>query len=624
MQILRRLRWLSGILISTMRSKLSTAGGFQEDFRRILPLGIEAFAAYASHHTNFNKQNSTMNFLKILLVGVAAIVLSTPLSAQQLTPAERERIEAVFEGLVEEGEPGYAVGIVREGQTVFEAYDGLANISHGVSIGPDTRINIASVAKQYVALMTLELVARGEIDLEADFRSYLLDAMPNIQEKISIANLLSHTSGVRDHVTLRALMGVTWYERPFNNRTAMRLLNAQEELNFAPGSDYLYSNSNYILLAEVIAEVTQERFDDYARSFFDRIDMPDSGWKRRYGDALPNEARGYMNFNGWIENPQIANYFGDGFLFTTLPDQLAWERQLQGIPSSLPSEVVERSQTRLGADMPGNYGFGLEFGSFADDRSIYQVGSTGGYNAYTLRLPERHISIVVMLNTAQIGSVQLGNQLAAALLDVPMDQVFSYSAGPEELLNRPAYSDVTGRYELQDGTIIKIAERDGILFREIEGSSPVALVHEEGNFFVYSSNAQLKMAFELANSGAKKLNIYLPTQPVQIGHELEALPDSDIDRASLKGCYFNSETRTEIEIDWIDGDNFLMIKNGRSRDAKMLSANYLRWNNYRLRFERGGEENVARLWVDNGRIRNVRFDPTDKCHRGTLGRFIPQ
>lgn len=565
-----------------------------------------------------------MNSLKVLLVMLAAVGLSANLSAQQLTPEELERVEAVLEGLVEEGEPGFAVGIVRNGQTVFQTYQGLADISHEVPIGPESRINIASLAKQYVGLMTLDLAAQGNIDLDADFRIYLSAAMPNIGKKISIANLLTHTSGVRDLSTLRSLMGVTWYERPFSNRTAMRLLNAQEELNFTPGSDYLYSNSNYILLAEVIAAVTGQSFTAYARSFFDKIGMKNTGWKRRYGLVQPNEAKGYMNFNGWIENPQIANYFGDGFLYTTLPDQLNWERQLQGAESGLPRVVLLQSQLRPDASLPGNYGYGLELGTFADESTVFHLGSTGGYNAYTLRLPERQTSIVVMLNTGQIGAAWLGNRLAAALLNVSIDRVFHYPKGPEKISVRPANADVTGRYELGDGTIVRIVEKDGLLSREIEGAKPVALIHDQGNVYSYETNRNLKIAFGLAADGRRLISIYLPTQAVQVGAELASFPIDDEGRSSLEGCFFNSETRTEIEINWSEGNSFRMIKNGRSRDVRMVGADYLRWNSYRLRFERDDQNRLQRLWVDNDRIQNVRFERWDQCRGETLGRFIPQ
>lgn len=551
----------------------------------------------------------------ILFAGLAVILtLTAKAHAQPITEAEKARVEAVFADLIEEGDPGYAVGIVRGGESIYATYGGLAEVSHSVPIGPQTRINVASVAKQYVALMALDLAEEGRIDLGADFRTYLTDAMPEVKETITVTHLLTHTSGVRDQNSLWALTGVTWYERPFANRDAMRLLNRQRELNFTPGSQYLYSNANYILLAEMIGAVAGERFDLYARSFFDEIGMTNSGWKRRYGLVQPNEAKGYMNFNGWVANPQIANFFGDGFLYTTLPDQMTYEAQLQGAPSPLPGSVIAKSQTRPDPDLPGGYGFGLEFATFNKEPAIYHVGSTGGYNAYTLRLPGRDTSVVVMLNTSRISSVGLGQRVAAALLDIPVESLGDNPARPDTLLARPENAEVLGRYELDSGTIIRIVETpSGGLARETDGSEPADLIHEDGNVFEYSTIPGLRIAFDAAPDGRKRFRLFMATQGTQTALELPAPPQGDAARSSLEGCFLNAETDTEIVMKWVEGDAFTMTKNGRSRDATMVGPDYLRWNSYKFRYERDETGAVARLWVDRDRIRNVRFEPWDKC-----------
>ena len=557
-------------------------------------------------------------------VVLAALAGFASAQAQPLTDAERARVEAVFDGLMEDGGPGYAVGVVRDGQSVFFAYGGLAEVSHSVPIGPETRINVASVAKQYVALMVLDLAEQGRVDLKADFRTYLTDAMPKVKETVTVTHLLTHTSGVRDQNSLWALTGVTWYERPHNNGTAMRLLNAQGSLNFEPGSQFLYSNANYILLAELVEAVSGERVDIYARGFFDAIGMESSGYKRRYGLALPNEAKGYMYYDGWIANPQIANFFGDGFLYTTLPDQMAYEAQLQGEPSALPPSVIAKSQTRPDPTLPGGYGFGLEFDTFLKAPAIYHVGSTGGYNAYTLRLPEIETAIVVMLNTSRIGSVGLGQRVAAALLDVPVEAIGDYPAGPETLLARPENAAVLGRYELDSGTIVTITQdEEGVLYREIEGSQPAALLHREGNVFEYSTIPGLRIAFDNAEDGTRRFRLFMATQGTQTALERPAPPTDAASKTSLEGCYYNAETRTEIVMEWAGDQNFRFIKNGRSREAVMVSADEVRWNGYKLRFERGDAGEVSRLWVDRDRIRNVRFELWDQCRGESLGRFSP-
>ncbi len=544
----------------------------------------------------------------LLLLGTST---AQPAGAQPLSTDEVQRVETVLAETGAEDAPGVAVGIVRGGEVVLERYVGLADLSHSIPLGPETRVNIASNAKQFVALMVLDLAERGEVDLDADFRTYLPDAMPGIGEAITVKNLLTHTSGIRDVYDLWALTGITWYNNRLRNREAMELLNRQTALNFAPGDEYLYSNSNYILLAEMIAEVTDERFDEYAREFFARLGMESTGWKRTNGSIVPDLARAYGNWNGWREDPAIANLFGDGFLYTTLPDRLEWERQLQGSPSPLARALIGRSQQRPDETLPGDYGFGLEIGEYRGLPEVSHVGSTGGYNAHLRRFPDQNLAVVVMGNTTEIGVVALGRALSDALLEDVYPSASAYPTEPETLLARPANSDVTGRFVTASGSIIRIVEREGELFRELDGRDPARLVHERGNLFEYETVPGLKIAFDRTEAGERRFRIYYPGQPVSSGLPLPPPPEDPGEKRAIEGRYINAETDTEIVIAFKDGDAFAMTKNGREREAAMISPNLLAWNNYRFRFQRSEDGAVEALLVDNNRIRSVRFDPVD-------------
>lgn len=548
-------------------------------------------------------------FLQALAASLC-VALSVPAAAQPLTDAERARVDAVLQGLAGPGEPGVAVGIVRGGEVVLEHYTGLADLAHDIPLGPESRLNIASNAKQYVALMVLDMAERGLIDLDADFRAYLPDAMPEVDATITVANLLTHTSGIRDIYDLWALTGVTWYERPYRNRDAMELLNRQAGLNFAPGSDYLYSNSNYVLLAELIGAVSGERFDRYAASFFSDLGMGSTSWRSRYGNIVPQMARAYGQWDGWLEDPAIANLWGDGFLFTSLPDQLVWEQQLQGADSALAGAVITASQTRPFEMLPGTYGFGLEHSVHRGLSEVSHVGSTGGYNAYVRRLPDENLAIVVMGNTTQISVVGLGFNLTAAVLGEGYGTDPEYPAGPEEVLGLPARAEILGLYE-GDNTLIRITEREGELFREIEGRDPVRLVPEGGNIWAYETLPDLKIAFEPGADGGRQFRLFLSTQPVASYERLEPVPADDSAFAELEGRFLNAETDTEILIEHLGGTQFAMVKNGRRREAQMLQGDELRWNGYRFRYQRDASGTVTGMLVDNNRMLNVDFPRVD-------------
>ena len=341
---------------------------------------------------------------------ISAWLLLTPFQAAnaQIDEQDAEALRQLIDGLIEDGDPGYAVGVGVDDEVVFTHYAGLAILDTPTPIGEQTRFNIASVAKQYTALMILELVEAGKVDLDQDFRTYLPEAMPNIEERVTVAQLLTHTSGIRDVYDLFFLTNQTWFEVDFGPREARGLLSAQTALNFAPGSDYLYSNSNYILLADLIAEVTGEQFPAYATAFLAERGMEDSLARRRFGSIVPNKARSYGNYgSGWLQDPDIANTYGDGFIFATLNDQMHWEKQVWGHGQTLPAALIDRSQAALEEVPYKDYGYGLFRGSYRGLQTVFHEGATNSFNSHTLRFPELKTSIITMGNPNQIGSVGL-------------------------------------------------------------------------------------------------------------------------------------------------------------------------------------------------------------------------
>ncbi len=532
-------------------------------------------------------------------------MISAPAWGQSLDQDQQTAVEAALDGLVAEGEPGYAVGIVRGGEVVFEHYEGLADLANGIPVGPESRFNIASNAKQYVALMALDLADRGMIDPEADFRTYLPDAMPEVDQTITVTQLVTHTSGIRDIYDLWALTGITWYERPLSNRNAIEILDRQTGLNFTPGSAHLYSNSNYVLLAELIAQVSGQPFHEYAGEFFARLGMEATNWRRRYAEIVPHHARAYGNWDGWLEDPAIANMLGDGFLFTTLRDQLAWEQQVQGAPSSLPQSLIAESQQRPDNSLPGQYGYGLEISTFRGRLEVSHIGSTGAYNAYVRRFPEEDLAIVVMGNSSQMGVVGLGYSLTEAVLGEDFGTPPVYAAGPETTLERPAEEAILGLYE-GGGTLIRIVRRNGGLYREIEGRDPVRLDYERGNVWAYETLPDLKIVFEPAAGGGRQFRLFMTSQPTATYERLAPIPVEEAQLRALEGRYVNVETDTEIIVEYADG-GFTMIKNGRRRELQMVQADELRWNAYHLRIQRDQTGAITGMLVDNNRVRNVDF-----------------
>ncbi|MEO0727537.1 MAG: serine hydrolase domain-containing protein, partial [Bacteroidota bacterium] len=213
-----------------------------------------------------------MRMQQVLLI--LPLLFTINLFGQTTPEIDSEAITAIVRQYVGEGDPGLAVGIVQDGKIVYEHYLGYANLEHKVAINENTRFNIASTAKQFTALIILDLALKGKLSLEDDIRKYVPSLYPDVQEEIKLRHLINHTSGVRDYTFLYEIMEKPyWRQVGTDNDDIIELLERQEDLVFAPGTKYLYSNSGYILLTQVVEAVTGESFNDYSEQFFAEMGM---------------------------------------------------------------------------------------------------------------------------------------------------------------------------------------------------------------------------------------------------------------------------------------------------------------------------------------------------------------
>lgn len=545
-------------------------------------------------------------FMKYALLATLLFGL-TILQAESIDQQLKDKLDETLQAYVEDMSPGMAVGIVRDGEIVYQNFLGYSNLEHAVEIGEKTRFNIASNGKQYTALAILKLLDEGKLNLEDDIRKYLPDLYKSINEKITISNLLTHSSGIRDVYDLWALKGKTWWKLFVDNGDALELIQSQEDLNFKPGSDYLYSNSNYILLTEIIKQVSGERFSNYAAKLFKDLGMNNTSFLTNYMAVISAKARPYGNWNGWREYPAITGIHGDGALFSTLGDQLQWEKIIQAKSSEhISQSLIDQSQQTLPNVNIPNYGYGLMFGTHRGLSYAYHDGNTGAYNATFLRFPETKLSIVVLSNNGNIPTNYLAKQIANMTLNLKSENLV-YPAGPETVGDLESISDVVGDYKTDDGTIIKIVEKDGSLYRKIYQRDPVKLINETGNLFHYETNKDLKIAFTEDEARQWRFTIYLSSQAPNVGVRLPVIELNDAYKKSLDGRFYNDETDTEILINFLENNTYIITKNGRERKGELILKDFLRMNSYEIEIHRDANDMIDGLVVNNRRIRNVMF-----------------
>lgn len=343
-----------------------------------------------------------------------------------------DKVDELFKEWDRIDSPGAAVGIIKDGKTVYARGYGMANLDYNIPISPQTVFRVGSVSKQFTAMCIALLIEQGKISLDDDIRKYLPD-MHEFDLPVTIRHMIHHTSGIRDYLVLQGLAGRSdgYF---YTSQEVVDLLSRQKELNFKPGSEYSYSNSGYFLLAEIVGSVTGMKPSDYAEKFiFEPLGMKNTHFHDNPKMVVKNRASGYMPLDGdgfKIHMTQL-NMIGDGGVFTSVEDFFKWDQNFyanklgQGT-QDLIHMLLTPGRLNDGREM--NYAFGLVISRYRGLRTISHGGSFVGFKAHYLQFPEHRFSVVILSN---LGSFNPG-RIALSIADLYLADLFTESLASQK------------------------------------------------------------------------------------------------------------------------------------------------------------------------------------------------
>lgn len=536
------------------------------------------------------------------------VTMATMTVAQDLTKKQLREIDAIVSSQGDLTSPGAAVGIVSEGAIVYESYAGLANMEFQIPIDAKTKINIASNAKQFTAFCILTLIEEGKLSLEDDFRQYVPNILTFYEEQITILHLLTHSSGIRDYYDLLGIKGEVWWAiESFDNEQAMDILRKQKDVNFSPGTQYLYSNSNYTLLTEVVSNVTGQDFATYASEIFAKLGMDNTLFQTNYMAVMANKARPYANWGEWMEYPAITHPHGDGGLFSSLPDQLRWEQILQqGISTSYSNTLLATSQQPIEGAAIQRYGYGLEHSTYKGIPIIYHDGGTGAYKASMIRFPKQDLAIVAMGNSGQLSPNDLVRQIAEILLDPAIFSVKETPQGPDEISPLTEINEALGLYQHQDGSLVGFVLHEGEISWKAGQNRAFPMEQVEGNLFRLKEQKALRVSFHLEQTQPYMM-VYYPGSIPRRHEKSVPIDKPEAFFTAAEGNYYNSELEIEAMVSY-DSENTYQVSVGDDQmEAVMLFEDRLEMEGYSLDFLRDESGNVMDIFLGGDRVKNLRF-----------------
>nr|WP_314466838.1 serine hydrolase domain-containing protein [uncultured Novosphingobium sp.] len=347
----------------------------------------------------------------------AAYAAPAPVTPAAATEAQIAQVDAIFARWAHRDTPGCAVAVSRGSEILAQRVYGMASLELGVPAKQDSIYEAGSDSKQFTAAATLMLAREGKLSLDDDIRKYVPE-MPDYGAPITIRHLLHHTSGLRDWGSVAAIEGWPRNSRTADNKDMLDILVRQKQLNFAPGAHYLYSNSNFNLLAIIVQRVSGQSLADFTHDrIFVPLGMSHTRWRDDHGEVVPGRTGAYEFENGVYRNDQvIEDAYGNGGLLTTVDDLVKWQAALDDDRFGPGFTEAMQQPTRLNDGTRIAYALAVVNLDHHGEQEVSHSGSTGGYRAWMARYPRQKLAVSLLCNGGNADTPTLGRDVADVFL----------------------------------------------------------------------------------------------------------------------------------------------------------------------------------------------------------------
>jgi len=509
------------------------------------------------------------------------------------------RIEKIFTRY-KAGIPGAQLAIGRHGKVIFSKAWGMADMEHNVPLTTESISEAGSVSKQFTAAAILLLEQQGKLSLDDDVRKYVPE-LPDYGYKITLRQMMQHKSGLKDWGAVAAIAGWPRSTKTYNNDDALYIISNQKTLNFKPGDEYLYSNSNYNLFAIIVQRVSGMSLADFTRkNIFEPAGMKHTQWRDNYKRIVLNRALAYSkNGSSYQTNMPNEYVYGNGGLLTTAEDLLIWcDYYLNGklgTPSLLEKQLAT---TPLNSGIMHGYAAGLFTGTAKGWKFVSHDGATASYRANLEAYPELGLSFAWLSNTSEFDNDTNNVAELVADLFIPGNEPVAKKETPSSIsIPKEKLYNYTGWYRnpRSGGPARLFLQNEKLYATQIGLLSPVS----ENIFTAGNGNVRIEM-----NSKGFLF----------IGSAKDSISFTAVDSAKLDEKAMNEYTG-EYYSDEAEAKFYVSVKNGRLLMLQKPKTEFQLTPTYKDGFESPAgivyferEKNkVINLKISVGRARNVEF-----------------
>lgn len=442
------------------------------------------------------KKNQIGTYMLIIAI-VASFIQCKPSSDENLKP----KLDAYFKqevinkymDTIENNNPGLSIIITKENTILYTANYGAADIKNSTPITENTVFDIASTTKQFTGMAIAMLEENGDINMNDNISTYLPE-IPEALANITIDQLIHHTSGVRDWPTLLALQGTTPMSTITNDNIYNTLMR-QESLNFAPGSEFSYSNSNYNLLAKIIETITETEFETWMT---DNIFVP-LGMENTYFENTLSEGKSladsYVKIkSGYQAFPNNLYAPGSSSLKSTTTDMAKWITNFYTKSVGGDNVLAKTThQGHLNNNKPVKYGYGLYITDVKNKPVYTHDGSWAGYKTGTVYFPDKNVGIVILSNVNTMNPNKIMADLADILFDTHDTMEKEETVAAEQEINDKFFALCAGRYQQVDDEecFLTFFKKDNEYFANVYGKDFKLYAKSDSILFVKEASAEM-------------------------------------------------------------------------------------------------------------------------------------
>lgn len=542
----------------------------------------------------------------VLSLSVIAFTAAIAVARKEKEDEALERkVDQIFAAYNNSESPGCSVGVIRDGNFIYKKGYGAGSLELGVPLTTQSVFYMGSVSKQFTAASVVLAAEQGFLSLDDDIRKYVPE-IPFYGKPITLREMLHHTSGFRDILSLMFLAGRNSEDiHPTNE--LLDLLSRQKALNFNPGDEFLYSNTNYFLMSVVTSRATGKSLSQFAEeNIFKPLGMTHTRFYDDRGVVLPGRIPAYAPRSGggfrvdWSTNFDMV---GGGGLMSSVEDLLFWDRNFYD--NKLGKGTLTKEMQTQGALNNGKqieYALGLFISRYRGLPIVAHDGANFGYRTALLRFPQQKFSVVCLCNLATSNPGRLSYQVADAYLEGQL--------APEAKPEASARVDVqpfAGWYRnIESHSALQLSAADGDVVALGTHFKP-----RDANHFAASPGAEI--IFDRAQNAGTRLTLAFEDAAPQVFERFEPLKPSKEDLAQYAGEYASAELQATYRFGVKDG-KLTLATNWQEPTAlePTVRDEFQSPAGVAIVFRRDAAGHITGCDLFAGRVRNISFARTAK------------